>query len=263
MSRIPAGMYIPGKSFLHRLDPLAKLIGLIILLAAVIAASSPGGYLLLILFIGVLLALSGLPFKLAIAPLRRTYLFFAVIFLMNALFFADVDPLWTWWIFSLSRTGLIQGANVVLRLAIIIIAGHILISTTSPMEITAAFRRLLKPLQYINIPVDIVALIVSVAIHFIPVLAEEVEMIRKAQMVRGARFDSARLRDRAASLLPLVIPVFVSAFKRADELALAMEARGYRGEGRRVSGPEIAFQARDFGALVITLAICASEILVL
>jgi energy-coupling factor transport system permease protein len=263
MNRMPAGMYIPGDSCLHHLNPLAKLIGLIILLPAVITASSVGGYLLLVLFTGGLLALSGIPLNLALAPIRRTYLFFVIIFFMNALFFAGGAPLWSWGIFSLSRTGLMQGANAVLRLAIIIMAGHILMSTTSPMEITAALKRLLMPLQYLKIPVDIVSMIFSVAIHFIPVLAEEVELIRKAQTARGARFDSVRLRDRAASLLPLVIPVFISAFKRADELALAMEARGYRGEGRRASGPKVALQARDLGALMITAAICAVQILVL
>ncbi len=262
MSRLPAGMYLPGASCLHRLDPLVKLVGFVIFIAAVIVTDSVWGYALLAVFIGGLIVLSGIPLNTIFGPVRRTYLFFLTIFFMNGFFFSAADPLWSRWFFCLSWAGMIQGANVVLRLIILIIAGGILTATTSPMEITAALRRLLKPLGYVGIPVDILSLIISVAIQFIPVLFEEVETIRKAQTARGARFDSARLRERAESMFPLVIPVFLAAFRRADELALAMEARGYRCGKKRSEVAKNSLHLWDIGALFIVLGVLMVQIFV-
>ena len=233
MNRIPAGMYIPGKSFLHRLDSFVKLIGFLLFFAAVIAAGNVLGYLLFVPLLILLIKLSKITPNLIFGPVRRIFMFYVVIFLMNSFFHESDNPLWEWTIFRLSLEGIVQGAHVVLRLIIIIIAGTIFTAVTSPMEITSALKRLFRPLKYIKIPVDIISLIISVAIQFIPVLSEEIEMIRMAQIARGARFNSRNLREKAASMLPIIIPVFLGAFKRADELALAMEARGYRTESCR------------------------------
>jgi len=262
MSRMPTGTYLPGESCLHRLDPLIKLLGFLIFIAAVIVTDSVEGYLLWAAFIGGTIALSGMPLNTVFDSLRRTYLFFLVIFFMNAFFFNAADPFWSWWIFRLSAAGLIQGANVVLRLIILIIAAGILTSVTSPMEITSSLRRLFKPLWHVGLPVDILSLIISVAIQFIPVLSEEVETIRKAQTARGARFDSGRLRERAESVFPLVIPIFLSAFRRADELALAMEARGYRCGKKYSRGTKALIRWGDIGALLVTAGLLMAQIFV-
>jgi energy-coupling factor transport system permease protein len=262
VSRMPMGMYLPGESCLHGLDPLSKLVGFMIFIAAVILTDSVQGYALLGASIGGMIALSGLPPGTVFGLVRRMYLFFIIIFFMNAFFFDTADPLWSWWVLGLSRGGMVQGANVVLRLIIVIIAGGILTATTSPMEITSALKRLLKPLGYIRVPVDILSMIISVAIQFIPVLSEEVDAIRRAQMARGAKFEGGRLRERVESMFPLVIPIFLGAFRRADELALAVEARGYRCGRKRINEAKNSLHLRDAGALFITLGVLVVQIFV-
>ena len=152
---------------------------------------------------------------------------------------------------------------MVLKLILLMILFHILMSTTAPMKITAALVSLLRPLGWLRLPVADLALMISVALQFIPTLMEETEMIRMAQTARGARFDSPRLRDKAESIMPLVIPIFISAFKRADELALAMEARGYRGgrpQAPKTAGP---LERCDFAAMLVVAAICGLQIFAL
>jgi energy-coupling factor transport system permease protein len=259
------GIYIPGNSILHRLDARVKLICLAALIGALIYTNSLPGYGIMAVLTFVLVTISGLDLKTACAPLQRVLPFFAVIFFMNALFNSQgAGPaLWSWWIFNLSTAGMAAGANVVLKLILLMILFHILMSTTAPMKITAALVSLLRPLGWLRLPVADLALMISVALQFIPTLMEETEMIRMAQTARGARFDSPRLRDKAESIMPLVIPIFISAFKRADELALAMEARGYRGgrpQAPKTAGP---LERCDFAAMLVVAAICGLQIFAL
>lgn len=259
MSRLPIGIYIPGDSLLHRLNPRVKLLCLIVLIVAIIYTGSLPGYGIMLFLIGCLIALSGLDLKTAGASVKRVIPFFLVIFLMNALFNDQGRALWSWWVIRPSADGAVIGANVVLKLIMLMILFNILMSTTAPMKITSALAGLLHPLSYIRIPVADLALMISVAIQFIPTLMEETEMIRKAQTARGARFESPRLREKAESIMPLIIPIFLSAFRRADELAMAMEARGYRG-GRRRAVKNPPLQNFDFTAIVVTAAVCLVQI---
>ena len=261
MSRMPVGAYVPGSSPLHAIDPLMKLLGFLALIAAVILTDSPVGYGLLALFIGGMVVLSGVSPRLLLASLKRTGVFFVVIFLMNALFYGGDAPFWQWWILRPSPAGIVQGLHVALRLSALVCAAAVLTAVTSPMAITNALMRLLSPLGRIGVRVDVLTLIISVAIRFVPVLSEEVDTIIKAQTARGARFGSRRLHERALSMLPLIIPVFLSAFKRADELAMAMEARGYRIDKRRPLRPSPPLCVRDLLAPATTLALLAFEIL--
>lgn len=151
----------------------------------------------------------------------------------ECVFYSGEHCIWSWWIFRLSREGIRQGAMVVVHLVLILVFCMVLTITTEPMEITHGLEELLSPLSKVGVPTEEIAMILGVAMQFIPVLGEEAETIRMAQTARGARFESKKLTERAASFLPLVIPVFLAAFRRADELACAMEARGYRGPGRR------------------------------
>jgi energy-coupling factor transport system permease protein len=260
MSRMPTGHYLPGYSAIHRLDARVKMLSYLILLAAVISTSALWGYLLLIGFTGGIILLSGLPLSSALASLRRLWTFFLVIFLMNALFFNAGHSLWSWWIFHLSRTGILQGANVVLRLALLIVLGNVLTCTTAPLSLTAALESLMAPLKLLRIPVEEAAMIIGVAVQFIPTLSEETEMIKKAQTARGARFESRRLTERAASYFPLVIPIFLSAFRRADELSQAMEARGYRNARNRTKRARAPLHSRDAAALLVSAALCLVQI---
>lgn len=259
MKGLPIGVYIPGASLLHRLDARVKLLCLVALVIAVILANSIPGYGIMALLTVLLVRLSRLDLKTAAASVKRVIPFFLVIFLMNSLFYDQGEALWSWWIFRPSAAGMIIGTNVVLKLVLLMILFNILMSTTAPMKVTAALASLLHPLSYIRIPVADLALMISVAIQFIPTLMEETEMIRRAQTARGARFDSPRLREKAESIMPLVIPIFLSAFRRADELATAMEARGYRG-GKRRTARNAPLQKYDFAALAVTAAICLVQI---
>ena len=184
--------------------------------------------------------------------------FFLLIFAMNALFFATDDAIWHWWILTLSVPGIVQGAQVTVRLALILVMSNVLTCTTPPLEITGAIQTLLSPLR---LPVEDIAMILSVAVQFIPTLLEETDTIRKAQIARGARFESRRLHERAQAMLPLIVPIFLSAFKRADELAMAMEARGYRGARGRTRKKSVPLPLSGWGALVLCALVCAAEIL--
>ena len=155
-----------------------------------------------------------------------------------------------------------QGAHVLLRVLLLLLLGNLLTATTSPLAMTDAFQVLLSPLGLLKIPVGQIAMILSVAIQFIPTLFEEADAIRKAQTARGARFDSPKLRHKAAAVLPLAVPIFLAAFKRADELSLAMEARGYRG-GRGMGRKKQPAQWQDALAIALCAALCCVHIFVL
>ncbi|MCI9435973.1 MAG: energy-coupling factor transporter transmembrane protein EcfT [Lachnospiraceae bacterium] len=228
MSFLPAGGYREGCSVLHKMDALGKLICTFLLLGAVIVCHSLPGYGAMAAVLLLLVRFSGLGFGTAFNGVKRMGLFFCVILVMNAVFFEAEQVWWQWWIFRFSREGMIQGMRVVVRVAFAMILGNLLLSTTSPMEIVGAIESLLFPLQWVGIPVRDVAMILGVSIQFIPAFSQEAETLRKAQTARGARFESRKLSEKARSVLPLVVPIFLAAFRRADELALAMEARGYR-----------------------------------
>ena len=260
MNRMSFGQYIPGKSPLHKMHAFAKLLSFFLLLAAIILTDTVMGYLLTVVCIFAIVQLSQIGYKAATASIRYLWLFFLFIILMNALFFETQKPLWSWWIFHLSTGGILQGINVVLRVILVMICANVLTSVTSSLEITKAIEILLTPLKWLHIPTGNVAMILGVAIQFIPTFLEETENIKKAQMARGAGFESDRFRDRAASIMPLVIPVFLSAFRRANELSIAMEARGYH-PTRRKKMKKISFHRTDILAITLAYGICLMQII--
>lgn len=261
MNGIPSGTYLPGDSFVHRIDARAKLAMLLAGIIAAIYADSWVGYALIVAYITAFTALSGLPVGTALGSIRRLKWFFAVIFLMNLCFFSPVNAWVAVWIFTPSYAGLIQGFSVVFRVMAVVIMGNIVTGTTPPMKLTATLESLISPLRFIGIPTGQIAMILSVAIQFIPTLFEETEMIRKAQTARGAMFDSRRLTQRAGAVMPLAIPIFLGAFQRADELALAMEARGYRTIKRAAPKRFKKLALPDYLALGVSAALCVLEIL--
>ena len=256
------GQYIPGDSFLHRLDARAKFFGFIFLVAAVIIANSLVGCALMVVITGAIIALSRQSFSLVLMLFQKMWRFYVLIFLLNALFFSAEDPYWQWWIFSLSQMGIIQGASVIFRIIIIMALSSILTQSTPPMELITAIEALLYPLKFIRLPTEDIAIILSVAIQFIPTLMEETDTIRKAQTARGARFESKKLLERAFAMPPLIVPIFLSAFKRADELSMAMEARGYRGAKHRTRKDKTPLQTTGWLAVLFCAAICVAEVLI-
>ena len=220
MNDILKGRYIPGDSFLHRRNGTAKLLAFFMILAAVLTTDSVPGYLLIAAVSAAAAAMSEMRPTKTLGQVRHLRLFFLMLFLMNAFFYEDGQAgglvLWSWGIVHLSVPGMIQGTHVVLRILFLMVFCNVLIRTTPPVQITTAIETLIAPLRLIR-----------VALQFIPVFAQEADLIKKAQTARGAKFESERLRDRAASVVPLLVPIFLSAFRRADDLATAMEARGY------------------------------------
>lgn len=262
MSHMPAGSYIEGASVLHKMDAFIKLLCTLLLLTAVILSNTPAGYALVIAGIATAVKLSAVGVRNALSGVKHTWLFLAVVFLMNALFFEPEQPLWQWWILRLSAEGIVQGAHVVLRVALAMILGNLLVSTTSPLELTGAIETFIFPLTCIGVPIRDVAMILGAAIQFVPTFLEETALIRKAQTARGARFESRKLTEKAQSVLPLVVPIFVSAFRRADELSVAMEARGYRRTKRKTPRPKRSLHRADLGALCAVCLLCAAEIFI-
>lgn len=228
MKNLPNGMYIAGNSVVHKLDATVKMLLFIILIAAVIATDSLFGYLVLFLFTAAVVLISKIGIKAAIGNVLRLYWFFITIFLMNLCFFKAENAWVSFWIFNPSYDGLMQGIKVVARVIVFMIFSNIINTATPPVEVTSSIENMISPLKMFKVPVSQIALILSVSIQFIPILFEEADMIKKAQLARGAQFESKRLIDKAKAVIPMVVPIFVSAFRRADELSLAMEARGYR-----------------------------------
>lgn len=250
------GQYVPGSSFLHRLDPRAKFFGFLFLVAASVIADNAAGYGIVAAFLLALLLGCRLNLRLVLGAVARLWSLYLLVFLMNALFFSAAEPIWHWWIFTLSVEGILQGLQVVGTIIPVMVCSNILTQTTRPLELTGAIQTFLKPLRLLRLPVEEIAMILSVAIQFIPTLLEETDTIKKAQIARGARFESRRLHERAAALLPLVVPIFLSAFQRADELATAMEARGYRGAKHRLKHRETPLPANGWAAMGISAALC-------
>lgn len=260
MRTLPTGQYIQGNSLLHRLDARVKILCVFILMVAVIGASSIWGYALALVTISVLILLSGLPIRCAVGSVRRMCLFLLVIFIMNALFFEQENALASWWIFHISQGGIKQGFSVVSNVVLILILGNLLTMTSLPTQVTTALESLIKPLKLIGVPTEDVAMIISVAIQFIPTFMEETEAIKMAQIARGARFESKKLSERAASFIPLVVPIFISAFRRADELSLAMEARGYRNAKNRTKRKTEPLVLYDYCALTVCALLCLLQL---
>ncbi len=260
---MPSGQYIPGMSLLHQMDSRVKLLGFLSMIAAVVTAKGFLGYGFVILAISALILLSRLPIQTLVQPIRRLWLFMITIFLMNGLFFGGETPLFNWWIIHISMEGIKQGTHVVLNLMLIMVLANVLTSTTAPMDLTFGLMSLLAPLKLIRVPVAEVAMIVGAAIQFIPVLIQEADLIKKAQTARGARFESKHFLEKAASFQTLIIPLFLSAFRRADELAMAMEARGYiSAQGRTAKAPQ-PMRFKDMAALLCSALICAVQMILI
>lgn len=261
MNFLPTGGYIEGSSPVHRMDAFAKLLCTLLFLTAVILSNTPAKYGLVLVLLAVIIRLSSIGFSNALNGVAHMWLFFLIILFMNAAFFESSNPLFSWWIFHISSAGILQGINVVFRVTLAMVLGNILLATTPPLELIRAMERFLSPLRYLGVPTQEVAMILGVAIQFIPTFMEEADWIKKAQTARGARFESKHLLERAKCVLPLVIPIFLSAFKRADELSVAMEARGYRKSSRTGFQKHGAFHPAEMMSIFLSCLLCVVTVI--
>lgn len=219
--------YIYGDSVLHKMNPAIKFSGLILLSILILFLKGFACLIISVLIIFSLLYLARLDIKTVVRPFKRLRWFFIMIFLMNALFYKGNNCIYNIGFICLSKEGALTGANIVLHSFAVTILSFIFIQTTTSVEIMKGIERIMSPLRLIGIPTRDIALIMSIALQFIPVFYSDFDRIRKAQIARGADFTGNSLKDKIRIIFPLVIPAFVSAFRRADELSLAMEARGF------------------------------------
>ena len=260
-NRMTLGQYYQTDSVLHRLDPRVKLTGTIVYIATLFVADNLWGYLLATAFLIVAIALSKVPVRFMLKGMRSIALLIALTVVFN-LFMTPGEILVRFWRLTVTYEGAILALRMAVRLVYLIIGSNIMTLTTTPNQLTDGLEKLLSPLKIIHAPVHEVAMMMSIALRFIPILMEETDKIMKAQMARGASFDEGGLIDKAKSLVPILVPLFVSAFRRAGDLALAMEARGYRGGDKRTRMKPLHYEARDYvGYLCLIMLLAAGIVL--
>ena len=252
LTDITLGQYFPGNSVLHSFDPRMKIIGTLIFIVSVFFAASPLSYVLVAAFIILSYGLSKLPLSCMYKSLRP--LWAIILFTMAVhVFTTPGEPLWQYGFIKITGAGIYQGVFMTLRLAYLIVFSALLTYTTSPIALTDGIERLLNPFKRFGVPAHELAMMMTIAMRFIPTLLEETDRIIKAQTARGANFVSGNLWQRGKNMVPLLVPLFISAFRRADELATAMEARCYRGGEGRTRLHKLKYTWRDGAALVCVL----------
>ena len=254
------GQYFPGKSLIHKLDPRAKILLLIGFLVIIFCTFNYFSLLLVTLFTALMIFSSGVPAKFYFKSLK-VIIFILVITSVLNLFYGTGDPIWQWGIIKLTVNGINRAVFVTVRIICLILASSCLTFTTSPTELTDAIERLMKPLNKIHFPVHEIAMMMSLALRFVPTLLEETDKIKSAQKARGADMESGNFLHRAKALVPILIPLFVSAFHRAEELALAMECRCYRGGDGRTRMRQLKTTYLDYVTLAVTLVFMAGVVL--
>jgi energy-coupling factor transport system permease protein len=250
---ITIGQYIPGNSLIHRLDPRTKIISSIVFIVVLFLAEAFWDYILLAGFTVLLILLSQVPIKFVLKGIRPLLLIIIFTLVLHA-FLNTGTVIWKWGPFTLTYEGIRLGLLMAARLILLVIATSLLTLTTSPIALTDGIERLLNPFRKIGVPAHELAMMMTIALRFIPTLLEEAEKIMKAQMARGADFESGNLIQRGKNMIPLLVPLFINAFRRADELAMAMEARCYRGGEKRTRMKQLKVTSLDYyGYLVMAL----------
>ncbi len=253
MREITIGQYIPGNSVVHRLDPRTKIILTICYMVLLFLLNNFWGYVFPVGFILMATVLSNVPIRYILKGLKPLLFIITLTFVLNSFMIKgrviyEIGPL------DITYEGLSQGAFMAIRLILLIVGTSLLTLTTSPIALTDGIERLLSPFKRIGVPAHELAMMMTIALRFIPTLLEETDKIMKAQMARGADFESGNLIKRAKNMVPLLVPLFISAFRRADDLAMAMEARCYRGGENRTRMKELYMTGLDIAAFGIFMA---------
>ncbi|MEE0553509.1 MAG: energy-coupling factor transporter transmembrane component T [Clostridia bacterium] len=250
---ITLGQYYPEQSVVHRLDARTKILGTLLYIIEIFLVNSFAGFGLVILALGILIGISRVPVRFIFKGLKAVVFIILLTFVLN-LFMFDGTVLWHWKFLTITYEGLYRSCFMALRLILLIIGTSMLTLTTKPMELTDGLEKLLKPFKRFGLPSHEIALMMSIALRFIPTLLEETDKIMKAQQARGADFESGNLIQRVKNMIPILIPLFVGSFRIAQDLALAMEARCYHGGVGRTRMKEIVFSRRD-GVAGVLLAV--------
>lgn len=256
---ITIGQYYPVDSVIHRLDPRVKLAGTLLYIISLFLFHSFAGYALVVVFLLSVIALSKVPVGYIVKGLKPI-LFLLMFTVLFNVFLTPGEVLVQWWIFTVTKEGLKQALFFAVRLILLIIGSSLMTFTTTPNGLTDGLETSLAPLKKIKVPVHEIAMMMSIALRFIPILLEETDKIMKAQSARGADFESGNIIKRAKALIPILVPLFISAFRRASDLAMAMEARCYNGGEYRTKMKPLQYKKRDY--LGYTALVCYIGILV-
>lgn len=255
---ITLGQYYQTDSVIHRLDPRTKLIGTICFIISLFIVDNFIGYLLAGAFLFAVIRMSKVPFKFMVRGMKAI-VFLLVIAVVFNLFLTPGEVIWSFWKLQITKGGIRLAAFMGIRLCFLIMGSSIMTLTTTPNHLTDGLEKLLGPLKVLKVPVHEIAMMMSIALRFIPILLEETDKIMKAQIARGADFESGNLIKKVKSLVPLLVPLFISAFRRANDLAMAMEARCYRGGDHRTKMKPLIYQKRDrmaYLTILLYLALC-------
>lgn len=250
---ITIGQYYPAESRIHKLDPRVKIVCTLFFLVSLFVQNSLLGYVIATVFLGTVIRMSKVPLKFILKGLKPIMILLMFTVVMNLFLTRGGETLVHFWIFTVTEGGLRTSIFMAVRLMYLVAGSSIMTFTTSPNGLTDGMEKLLHPLNKINVPVHEVAMMMSIALRFIPILLEETDKIMKAQIARGADFESGNIIQRAKAMIPILVPLFVSAFRRANDLAMAMEARCYHGGEGRTKMKPLKYKKRDVTAYIVTL----------
>lgn len=256
---ITIGQYYQTKSVIHKLDPRVKLLGTLLFIIALFSYKNPLGYALGIAFMCMVIKLSHVPVKFITKGLKGIMMIMCITVVIN-LFLTAGTPLISFWKITITYEGLAMAVTMIIRLILLIMGSSIVTLTTTPNNLTDGLEKGLGFMKVFHVPVGDVAMMMSIALRFIPILLEETDRIMKAQLARGADFENGNLVKRAKALVPVLVPLFVSAFRRAGDLAMAMEARCYRGGDGRTKMKPLVYKKRDAVAYIILFAFMVMSI---
>ena len=258
---ITLGQYFPGDTLIHRLDPRTKILVVILYIIALFVSTSYFTYGIMAAILIAEVAVAKIKFSTLLKSVRPILFIIILTVVLNA-FYTPGEPIFSVWIFTLTREGLRTALFMAARLILLVMSSFMLTYTTSPIMLTDGLESLLSPLKRLGAPVHELAMMMSIALRFIPTLIEETQKIMSAQKARGAEFDTGSIIDKARALLPILVPLFISSFRRADELAVAMESRCYHGGEGRTKLHELKFRGIDYAALAI-MALALVSVIVL
>ena len=253
MKEITLGQYYPADSILHRLDPRVKFIGTLVYIVSLFLVTGIIGYAVCAAVLITLVLLSKVPPLYVLRSMKPILVILVFTMLFN-IFLTQGQVLWSWWIFRITKEGILMAVRMAFRLSFLVTGSSIMTLTTTPNALTDGMESMFGFLKAVRVPVHEISMMMSIALRFIPILTEETDKIKKAQIARGADFDSGNFITRMKALIPILVPLFVSAFRRANDLAMAMEARCYHGGTGRTRMKPLHYERRDYAAFGLIAA---------
>lgn len=262
IKNVTIGQYFPGESFVHRLDPRTKLLATIALIAVVFVSNGFAGFAVIAAFVLLTALSTGVHLKFLFKGLKPIFFIIIFTFILNLFFQNTGEVLVQFWVLKITTGGLRMASFMAVRLILLVISSQLLTLTTSPISLTDGLESLMRPMSKIGFPAHEIAMMMSIALRFIPTLMDEADKIMKAQKARGANFETGNILQRAKAMIPLLVPLFVGAFRRAEELALAMDARCYRGGAGRTRMNQLKYTRLDLLAALAVVALFVAVIVV-